>query len=114
MSGYDPTDLRVQERDTTESKDEERARRATEVGDIKWLMSHPQGRRFMWRLLGEAGVYRLTWRPSQKEQDFLEGMRNLGLKYVTEIHELCPAMYELMKQEQRKDASSRHRDVADQ
>ena len=61
----------------------------------------------MWRILAAAGVYQTTFNESQKVQDFREGMRNSGLIWIGEIHEVCPDAYELMKREQKPHARSR-------
>ena len=66
--------------------------------DFKWLMGNKQGRRFVWRLLEKAGVFRTTFRLNN-EMAFLEGMRNMGLILVADIHEICPEKYHIMVKE---------------
>jgi len=47
------------ERDKTLLK--ARLRRETEEADYKWLMSSKQGRRIVWRMLEQSGIYRSSF-----------------------------------------------------
>jgi hypothetical protein len=88
---------------TDSSLDDELAeRRRKEVEDMKWLMAHKPGRRFMWRLLELAGVYRTSFNNSGSVTAFNEGQRNVGLRYVAEIQELTPDHYLLMLKERNE------------
>lgn len=62
------------------------AARREEIDDVRWLMSSKRGRRFMWRLLEQAGIYRTTYVNSATQTAFLEGGRNFGLMLVADIH----------------------------
>lgn len=79
----------------------ERERRK-EVEDLKWLMAHKPGRRFMWRLLEMAGVYRTSFNNSGSVTAFNEGQRNVGLRYVAEIQEHAPDQYLAMLKERNE------------
>ena len=63
---------------------------------MKWLMAHKPGRRIVWRLLGEAGVYRTSF-TGNSETFFREGKRSLGLFVLDEVmsssHEQFMAMF---------------------
>jgi len=108
----DPTDLASTDRAKEELERDRKLQREQEVEDFKWLMAHKQGRRIVWRLLGQAGVFRSTFRASS-EMAFLEGMRNMGLLLVNEIHEVCPEQYHVMVKEHqahgRRNADERAR-----
>lgn len=49
------------------------------------IMQTETGRRFMWDLLSECGVYRIC------RDEFLEGRRSVGLQYLTIIDAHCKA-----------------------
>lgn len=101
MSGYDPTDIRGQEEAQEESARRLKASAQTEAGDFKWIMSNKRGRRFVWRLLEKAGVFRSSF-TGNSETFFREGARNIGLQVLAMIHEHAPETYLLMLTEQRE------------
>lgn len=69
---------------------------------LKALMGTPEGRMWMWWLLGMCGVYHLSFVPGSAEQTaFNEGARNIGLRLLAEIHRLCPELYSRMQRENK-------------
>jgi hypothetical protein len=95
---YDPTDLQGQEKVAELSAQLRKNERDDEIDAFKWLMNDARGRKFVWRLLDKAGVYRSSF-TGNSETFFREGARNLGLMVIAEIHELCPEAYFLMLKE---------------
>lgn len=73
---------------TQRSKDSKLARQM-EANDFKWFMSTKQGRRVMWRMLAEAGVFRTSF-TGNSETFFKEGKRAFGLFLLSEIAAHCP------------------------
>ena len=61
MSNYDPLDLKAQERGKSDKDMQLRLLREAEESDVKWLMANKRGRRIVWRLLDQAGVFRSTF-----------------------------------------------------
>jgi hypothetical protein len=100
---YDPTDLPGQRDDKREEDARKRAARQTEIGDLKWLMSSPRGRRIVWRLLDLAGPFRMSFNTNAMQMAFNEGNRNLGLRLFNEVMTLCPELYPVMVKEQQND-----------
>ena len=99
MPVHDPLDLVGQDRSRQERDERDKHERRVEAEDIKWLMKGKQGRRIAWRLLEQAGVFRSSF-TGNSETFFREGMRNMGLMLLAQIHEHCPEQYTLMVQEQ--------------
>jgi hypothetical protein len=97
-----PTDLDAEDIERAREAENAKRVRRTEVSDFKWLMGQVQGRRFVWRLLEKAGVFRSTFR-KDSEMEFLEGMRNMGLMLIADVHEVCPEKYHVMVKEQQRD-----------
>jgi galactose-1-phosphate uridylyltransferase len=95
----DPTDLRRQEQEAQRDERAAKAQRDKEIEDFKEVVRTKQGRRFIWRLLEEAGVYRSSF-TGTSQTFFLEGQRNMGLLLIREIHEICPDVYTTMLKEQ--------------
>lgn len=101
---HDPIDLSGQEAQARQSKQLKQFERAKEIEDFAWIMSDAKGRRFMWRLLEMAGVYRSSF-TGNSTTFFNEGMRNVGLMLIGEIHAVAPDAYAQMLKENRRDGS---------
>lgn len=63
--------------------------RKQEIEDIKSLMATPFGVRFVRRILAEGKVFSTTF-TGNSQTFFLEGQRNLALKFFADIVEACP------------------------
>jgi hypothetical protein len=84
-----------------EEKRKEKERKYAE--DLRWIMSDPRGRRFMWDLLARTRLYQLSHVDGSFDKTaFNEGQRNVGLSYLADIERLTPERYEKMVEEQRK------------
>jgi hypothetical protein len=103
VSNYDPLDLRSQERSKADRELRERLARENEEADIKWLMGNKRGRRVIWRLLDQAGVFRSSFNTNAMAMSFAEGHRNYGLRILGMIHTQCPELYPTMMKEQTAD-----------
>jgi len=101
MSDYNPLDLKSQQKSKDKKKFEDRIGRQNEEADIKWLMSSKRGRRLVWRLLEQAGVFRSSFNTNAMAMSFSEGNRNYGLQILNLIHTLCPELYPTMIKEQK-------------
>ncbi|OAM43494.1 hypothetical protein A7Q01_00095 [Eikenella sp. NML96-A-049] len=69
--------------------------------DILALMKLAAGRRVVWRLLEQAGVWRSVFNPEPVRMAFAEGRRNLGLWLLDWVMRECPDEYDLMMREAR-------------
>lgn len=77
-----------------------RKREATaEAEDIKSLMAVQWGRRIVWRLLADAGVFRLSFNTEPLLMAFAEGGRSSGLRLMAQVVRLCPEHYTTMQKE---------------
>lgn len=82
------------------AKQKERLAEKRAQDDLATVLATVQGRRFVWGLLAECGVFRLSYVPGALPQtEFNEGRRSIGLKTMAEIHDLDPALYVVMAQE---------------
>lgn len=95
MSDRNPTDLEAERHHQKDVARIARVERQQELAEVKSLMEEYAGRRFMWRLLDKAGVFRSSF-TGNSETFFKEGMRNIGLMYMGMINETCPELYHLM------------------
>lgn len=102
---FDPLDASAQDKSRAKETEAQRLQREREVADFKWLMANAEGRRFVWRLLGQAGVFRTSFSTSGLEMARNEGNRNHGLMLIDEIHTICPDRYHQMVKENRLDGN---------
>ncbi len=107
MTNFDPLDIRDQERVAADDKRRAQEHRNLAAEDLKWVLSSKQGRRFMWGLLEQTGVYRSSF-TGNSETFFREGQRNVGLGLLALIHEHCPKRYSEMVEEQSEYERQRH------
>lgn len=61
--------------------------------DLKTLMEQPWGRRFVWRQLSEAGVFRNPYAGQREATDFRCGEMNVGQRLLGDVTRVCPALY---------------------
>lgn len=95
-----------------EDRKAERAKREqlennVERDDFRWLMGSKRGRRIVWRLLEQAGVFRLSFNTNAMQMAFAEGNRNFGNRTLALIHAHCPELYPQLVREnvnERNDA----------
>lgn len=99
---HNPLDPLEQERANAEYAEEKRRSREQEISDLCKVMGNKEGRRFMWRLLSEAGVYRLSFDRDAVMMAFNEGNRNTGLMLLNEVMAACPHLHALMLDEQKQ------------
>ena len=102
MSNIDTTELQGQERDAADMAERNRKAAELEIDDLKWLMSNKRGRRFVFRVLERAGVWRLSFNTNALSMAFNEGQRNEGLRLMANITAHCPDRYTEMLEESKK------------
>lgn len=75
--------------------------RGREIEDFKWFMGTKQGRKVMWKLLSDCGVFRTPHHIGALSEDnaFRAGMQYVGQLQLVEIHLLCPTQYNQMMME---------------
>ena len=99
MSEFDPTEIRQQERTKAQNDLRAKLERESEAEDLKWLMGSKRGRRIVWRLLEQSGVFRLSFNTNAMAMAFAEGNRNFGNRTQALIHTHCPELYPTMIKE---------------
>lgn len=69
--------------------------------DTRWLMSHPQGRRLMWSLLTDLGLYRTPYAGEANRTNFNLGQHSVALQINADLVRCAPDEYDLMAREAR-------------
>jgi hypothetical protein len=106
VSSYDPHDPKSQDRAREDKQIKARSVQLDEEADLKWLMGSKRGRRIVWRLLDDSGVFRLSFNTNAMQMAFAEGNRNFGNRTLAMIHSLCPELYPVMVKEHAYDRST--------
>lgn len=75
--------------------------------DVKKILDLPEGRRQIWRWLGEAGVFRASFTPNANQTAFHEGQRDRGLALLTEVNAADPNAFAKMQREAVSEAKSK-------
>ncbi len=111
------TDRGVDSPDRSEKAAQAQLLAMAEIEDFIWLMSDKRGRRIVWRLLGEAGVFKTSYQPGMDAMQtaFNEGGRNQGVKLMAWITQHCPDRFSEMQKEAQnhvRRSTSRTRDAS--
>lgn len=72
--------------------------REQELNDLRWVCSHPQGRRFLWRLLSKCKVFGTIWDNSAKIH-YNSGQQDIGHFIMAELAEADEEiLFQMMKE----------------
>lgn len=80
-------------------KRKDEIRRERELNDLRFVMGHEQGRRFIWRMLALTGMHRTSFETNALSMAMKEGQRNVGLTLTAEIMEADTKSYLTMQLE---------------
>lgn len=75
--------------------------RKQELNDIRYIMQSPQGRRFMWRLLGRCKTFGSIWETSAKIH-YNAGQQDMGHFIMAEITQADEELFFNMMKENKK------------
>lgn len=70
--------------------------------DLRKVLSSAEGRRFVWRVIGEAGVFKGSF-TGNSETFFREGKRDMGLFVLNDILKSHPDAFAQMQREAASD-----------
>lgn len=71
--------------------------------DLRFVLSDPRGRRFVWNELGRCGLHAQTYSPNNSEHCFKAGERNAAIRLNLDVIRVSPELYLLMQQEAIED-----------
>jgi hypothetical protein len=75
---------------------------AQRKSDLRAVLATDAGRRYVWYLLGQTGLYRTSFATHSNQMSFNEGQRNVGLKLQAEVIEVDPSAYLKMINEEKR------------
>jgi hypothetical protein len=88
-----------------ERKQTQRLKRINELDDIRAVLSTPQGRRVVWRILGMTHLYKESF-TGNSTTFYNEGQRSIGLQLLGELTAADPLAYVKLQQENADDDRS--------
>lgn len=89
--------------DVKKLEKEEKLKEIQSEKDLKWVLSKPEGRRFIWRLLSSSNIFTANHLTSE-ELHFVNGRRSVGLKFLDEILKVdSMAFVEMMQATREQD-----------
>lgn len=77
----------------TQRTDASRAERERADNELRFVMADARGRRFVWQLLGDAGIYRSSFATDPLVMAHAEGKRDTGLRLLDRILRVTPGDY---------------------
>jgi hypothetical protein len=89
-------------------KREER-KRERDLSDIRLILKSPEGRRFYWRLMSEAGVFHRSFAGDVNTTLFNEGRRSLGIDLLNDLMDAKPTAFNEMQQEYASERKNEER-----
>lgn len=95
----EPFDIDGAKARDTQRADNRRAANEAADKDLRFVMGDARGRRFVWSLLEEAGVFRSTFNVSALAMAHAEGGRNQGLRLLNRLLRTTPAEYRTAQEE---------------
>ena len=95
-------DLYGTDRASKEARKNQEQTALEEMKNFQEVMSTKAGRKVMWGLLAEAGVYQTTFTNDAMQMSFNEGKRKIGLIYLAKISSYAPTDYRKMLDENRE------------
>ena len=98
----DPLDFKAQERDQKRREKQALLELEQDEGDLVWLMNERRGRRFVWRILERAGVFRSPFDTNALNMARKTGEKEFGIWVVVQINDICPELYMKMVREQKE------------
>lgn len=76
----------------------ERSLRERELNEMRVILASPEGRRFLWRLMGRCRVFNSIYEQSSRIY-FNSGQQDIGFYLLAEIDQADPEMFLKMRHE---------------
>jgi hypothetical protein len=89
--------LKTKTKDTKEQRNKKKLER--ELSDIRFVAKTPEGRRLLWRLLQDGGIFSDNRCSDVVDLARFEGRRSFGLEILKDIMAAKPSLYGQMQDE---------------
>lgn len=99
-TGSDPLDIDANEAAAAEKAAEEHAQQIIADDDFLWWIGDKRGRRALYQLLSETGVFRNPYVIGSGDlTNFKCGEMNVGQRYLAKLQRLSPETFHIMTKE---------------
>lgn len=96
----------IDEKNAEIRKEQEKLRNR-EVDDLQKVLKNPEGRRFVWRVLSEAGIFKASFSLNSMQTAFNEGKRDIGIWLMGDVDRAEPGAYAQMQREHYSELKSK-------
>ena len=103
MNEHDILDPSVRARAIEKATKKSKFLRDRELSDIRKVIREPEGRRFYWRVLSDAGIFRNSF-TGNSTTFYNEGQRSIGLGLLEDLLEADKLAFSKMQLEQYSEA----------
>ena len=112
MSLKDPEDFNLGEKSEEAKKsDQEFSKlRARETGDMRKVLSMSEGRRVIWKLLSEAGIFRDPFNQNSNLTSYALGQKERGLTLLSMVMEADASAFYQMHRESYSEIKSKEKE----
>lgn len=87
------------EKQNKENAKEYKKKYEREISDLQKVLRLPEGRRFIYKVLCECGVFKTSFSQNSMTTAFNEGKRDIGLSVIAQLDTADPGIYSQMLKE---------------
>lgn len=102
----DPLDLLGTDQENAKILEKRRKAREREMTDLKKVLSLPEGRRFVWKLMSRAGIFQDPFNTNAMQMSRSCGMKSSGLDLLADVNECDVNAFAQMQREHISEAKS--------
>ena len=92
---YDSEQIEKNKKLTEEAK----RKRVRDLNDLRMVLKTPEGRRFIWKILSNAGIFRDPFTLNSNETSYGLGRRRIGLDLLIDLNDAEPLAFAKLQSE---------------
>jgi hypothetical protein len=99
MNNLTPFDIEAQQDRDNDRRHLDAIRKKEDAALWEWIMSGPNGRKFIWRLLQSCGIGESSFNTNGSLMSFAEGRKSVGYGIEKQVKQVAPKAYLTMLEE---------------
>ena len=80
-------------------EERQKQRKERDLADIRFVAKSPEGRRLLWRMMAENGIFQPSFNSESLVMSYAEGRRAAGLSILHDIFSAKSSLFGQMQQE---------------